>query len=512
MVASDFALYGLGAGARRLPWLNRYADDRVRRFSETLKRNIFGLVALCRVVPGIVFVAFVACGWSRVPLRRFTLASVVVSAIYLPLTLYVVTVFGGSLDRRLGWWAWPLLLLALLAAGFARRRIFAFGKEPAAPAGPEAGLLVAANMPALHAADRKVATAERIPPALFYAPLVLTWLAFGLRYRSLTLPSAANPAIPAGGMWGESKSDYFQAIPPAERRAVADFVVVRRGSGAESIEADHAAALSLLASRRLGFPIVAKPDIGWHGHGVRRIDDARALRAYLAGFPADQKIILQQFVTHAAEAAVLYAREPGAARGRVVSLTFRYFPHVIGDGKASVRELIRADARARWKAKLHLGRDPTHAAPPPAALERVPARGEVVQIALIGNQRAGGLYRDAARHITPALEARFDAIARAMPEFHYGRFDIRFESTDALRRGEGFAIVEINGIGGEAIDVWDPALPVREVYRRLIAQQRLLFRIGAANRARGFRPTGVGDFVGMLFQQTRLIARYPASS
>jgi membrane protein DedA with SNARE-associated domain len=63
MVASDFALYGIGAAARHVPWLSRYAvDDRVRRFGDKLKRNVFGLVALCRVVPGVVFVAFVACG------------------------------------------------------------------------------------------------------------------------------------------------------------------------------------------------------------------------------------------------------------------------------------------------------------------------------------------------------------------------------------------------------------------------------------------------------------------
>ena len=61
IVASDLALYGLGAGARYIPWLSRFAvDGRVRRVSDTLKRNVFGLVALCRVVPGIVFVAFVA--------------------------------------------------------------------------------------------------------------------------------------------------------------------------------------------------------------------------------------------------------------------------------------------------------------------------------------------------------------------------------------------------------------------------------------------------------------------
>ena len=50
MVASDFALYGIGAGARHVPWLTRLAvDDRVRGFADALKRNLFALVALCRV-------------------------------------------------------------------------------------------------------------------------------------------------------------------------------------------------------------------------------------------------------------------------------------------------------------------------------------------------------------------------------------------------------------------------------------------------------------------------------
>ena len=127
MVASDFALYGIGAAARHVPWLSRYAvDDRVRRFGDTLKRNVFGLVALCRVVPGVVFVAFIACGWTRVSLARFTAASLIISALYLPLMLYLVIVFGDALDDRIGLWAWPMLFLAIAATSFARKRVFAF--------------------------------------------------------------------------------------------------------------------------------------------------------------------------------------------------------------------------------------------------------------------------------------------------------------------------------------------------------------------------------------------------
>ena len=514
MVASDFALYGIGAAARSLPRLRRFAvDDRVCRFGETLKRNVFGLVALCRVVPGVVFVAFVACGWMRVSLARFTAASLIVSALYLPLMLYLVIVFGDALDDRLGLLAWPILLIAFTASNFVRKRVFSF-REATEPdmAGAAELPQFSFGMPPLARADRKVAMAERIPPPLFYAPLVMNWIRLGLRYRSLTLPTAANPAIFTGGMWGESKSGYFFDVAPAMREWIAGFVVVRRSAGAWSLGADIERALSALAGADLDFPLIAKPDIGWHGHGVRRIDDRSQLTQYIARFPEGATLMLQRFVPHAAEAALLYARLPGENAGRILSLTFRYFPHVVGNGRLTLRQLICSDARAQWKSALHLGIDRTHCGVASDDLDRVPARGEVVRIALIGNQRAGALYRDGRRYITGSLEARFDAIARSMTEFHYGRFDLRFELLDAFARAEDFSIMEINGIGGEAIDCWDPRLNVAEVYRRLADQQRLLFMIGERNRARGFKPTAVRDFLAGVIRQTQLIRRYPASA
>jgi membrane protein DedA with SNARE-associated domain len=138
MVASDFALYGIGAAARRAPWLKRVAvNDRVDSFAPTLKRNVFEVVALCRVVPGLEFVAFVACGWTRVPLGSFTLASLLISALYLPLMLYLVIIFGDAMDDHVGLWAWPLMLVAVAIIGFVRNRIFGFGSAtPAFAAAP----------------------------------------------------------------------------------------------------------------------------------------------------------------------------------------------------------------------------------------------------------------------------------------------------------------------------------------------------------------------------------------
>src|SRR5215217_7354723 len=140
MVVSDFALYGLGAGARRLPWVSRWAvDHNVKNFGDALTRNLFGLVALCRVVPGLVFVASVACGWTRVRFGRFAVASLLVSALYLPLMLYLVIVFGDALDDHVGLWTWPPLLCLVIIAGFMRHRVFSLRENVPA--------MVAANVP-----------------------------------------------------------------------------------------------------------------------------------------------------------------------------------------------------------------------------------------------------------------------------------------------------------------------------------------------------------------------------
>ena len=384
MVGSDFALYGIGAAARRLPWLRRFAvDERVTRFGDTLKRNVFGLVALCRVVPGVVFVAFVACGWTRVSLARFTVASLVISALYLPLMLYLVIVFGDALDDHVGLWTWPMLLIAISASSFVRKRVFAFRAASEPDAADDAVLPAASfGMPPLASADRRVAAAERIPPALFYVPLVLNWLRLGLRHRSLTLPTAANPKFFTGGMWGESKSSYFFDVDPAMRRWIADFAVVERSAVAGGLAGDIDHALRALGEAGLDYPLVAKPDIGWHGHGVRRIDDGAALENYIASYPGGARLILQRFVPYPGEAAVLYARLPEEPAGRILSLTFRYFPHVVGNGRLTVRQLIRNDERAQWKSSLHRGVDRTHRGVDPRDLDCVPARSTATATAI----------------------------------------------------------------------------------------------------------------------------------
>ena len=324
-------------------------------------------------------------------------------------------------------------------------------------------------------------------------PLVVQWLWLAARYRSLTLPSAVNPSIPTGGLAGESKCDCLGQIGAAFDTHVAGW---RRVASGEDV----------LACRReagLAYPLIAKPDIGWCGYGVRRIGCDGELLAYQAAFPAGASFMLQRLVAAPNEAGLFYVRKPSDSSGRLVAVTVRRAPRVTGDGRLTVAGLVASDRRLRRHRSSYaqsLGE---------TVLARVPRAGEVVNLTTIASLRIGARYEDASACVTEALTLRIDAIACSMPEFHVGRFDVRFASVSALREGV-FEIIEVNGAGSEAIHFWDPALSLGEAFAGVFAKQRLLFDIGNEMRRRGHRPVGIVALARAWIAQQRLIARYPA--
>lgn len=337
---------------------------------------------------------------------------------------------------------------------------------------------------------------ERLPKWLICVPLVLQWMLLGLRYRSFTLPSLANPGIVSGGLVGEGKSEYFQRMGRIAQAATAPWC---------AFKVEPPRALACMTAAKLSFPVIAKPDIGWCGFGVRRIDDVDALAEYIGAFPHGEILMLQAFVPYTGEAGVFYVRHPDANSGRIIGLALRHFPRVCGDGRHSVRELIAAQPRLR-----RLQRDGLHRLE--LDLDEVPQAGRCVRLANIGSTRVGGLYENGAALITPALTRRIDAIARDMPDFHFGRFDLRYENTEALMRGEGLNIIEVNGAGSEAIEAWDPSLSPLRAFGLIFRKQALLFRIAAANRRRGLRPISILQLTRLHLRQQRLIRRYPPSN
>ncbi len=360
------------------------------------------------------------------------------------------------------------------------------------------------GMPPLDLSGKQLSFFEFWPTKLFYIPIGVQWLWLSLKFRGLTLPTLANPGFPFGGLIGESKSRILDLAGPAARARIAPWILVRGAADQGRPGLDCRRIQERLDSAGLSFPLVAKPDIGCRGAGVRLLRGPRDLAGYLAGFPQDCDLVLQRYVPHEGEAGVFYVKLPGESKGKLLSVTLKYFPKVVGDGRATLRELIARDPRARRVARLYIRRHR-------ARLNEVIPEGEPYRLVFSGSHCRGAIFRDGRPYVTPAMTEAFEEIARDLPEFYFGRFDVRFPDIESLRRGEDFTVVEINGAGSEGTHIWDRKTTLLEAYRSLMEQSALLYEVGFRNRARGFRPANLRQVWRVYWSEKRLVAQYPST-
>lgn len=321
-----------------------------------------------------------------------------------------------------------------------------------------------------------------------YPPVVGHMLLLALKHRSLTVFTAANPAILAGGIVGESKIDILRGLG---REGVARSVCI---DAALSVDQRLGMVDDFMAAEGLDLPLVFKPDQGQRGSGVVVVRTRHELVTHVERLRV--ATIAQEYVP-GLEFGIFYVRRPSDAHGRILSLTEKRLPFVIGDGVSSLESLILRDPETIGMARFHLGQ---HA----ARASAVPARGEVVSLGDCGSHCRGARFYDGQALLTPALERAIEKMASRFEGFCFGRFDVRVPSMNALTRGEGLTVLELNGVTSEATHIYDPAVSIVEAYRALFTQWRLAFEIGAANAARGARVWSLAALAG-------LVADYAAS-
>jgi pimeloyl-ACP methyl ester carboxylesterase len=316
------------------------------------------------------------------------------------------------------------------------------------------------------------------PPWVFYPPLLVYIVYLIVKHRSLTVFTAANPAIVAGGFVGESKYEILQALSGS-----AAFIARARLIEGSLTETERvSAAQTFMADEGLTFPIVLKPNNGQRGSGVVVVRSEEALHECLVQSTVDT--IIQEYAS-GQEFGVFYYRHPSEAHGHIFSVTEKRFPTMVGDGRHTLEELILHDDRAVCSARYYLDRHQNQ-------LTVIPAAGESVQLVELGTHCRGSMFLDGHSVMTPELEGRFEAIARGFEGFNFGRFDVRASAgLDAFRRGEAFKIIELNGVTSEATHIYHPGTPLWSAYRVLMDQWRIAFEIGEENQTRGAAPASV---------------------
>lgn len=359
-----------------------------------------------------------------------------------------------------------------------------------------------AGMPALDASADGTSWFEFAPAHLFYTPVAIYCGWLSLRHLGPTLLTNANPSLPYSGLVGESKFAVLSEVKGKARDLISPYIRSLCWGGEGGLDRSVTEAMQLIEEAGLSFPLVAKPDIGMRGVGVQIVRDQTELRAYASTFPAGANFILQALIDEEGEAGVFYIREPGEAKGRITSLTLKYFPRVNGDGKRTLRELIMDDPRAGKLAHLYLERHKER-------LDQVISDGESIRLAFAGSHSRGTIFRNGNDQVTEEMTDAFDKVAQSIDEFYIGRFDVRFGDFDAFRNGKGFRIIEINGAGGEQTHIWDARTTLGEAYKALLQQFGALYRIGAANRRRGFKPSSLKTLIKVWLGEKKLTKHYP---
>jgi hypothetical protein len=303
-------------------------------------------------------------------------------------------------------------------------------------------------------------------------PPVVAWIALqAIRHGSLRPITAANPGFADGGLVGESKHAIQSLLPPA-------WTVPSRVIEPGPLHERTASLLQWMSDEHWSYPIVLKPDVGQRGVGVRKIASDAAAFAYLGDYP--HRIVVQPWHPGPFEAGVFYARHPDQSRGRILSITDKVFPAVVGDGCSTLAELIASHPRYRLQCETFFQRHHEK-------LQVVLDAGQPMPLGEVGNHSQGTLFLDGAALWSPALEERIDEIARGVPGFFIGRFDVRYTDAARFRSGLDIRVIELNGVTAEPTDIYDPQRSIASAYVALFDQWRRVFAIGTANLRRGCR-------------------------
>lgn len=357
-----------------------------------------------------------------------------------------------------------------------------------------------AGMPVLDPPKRVISPFEFLPTWFFYTPVLIQSAALSCWHRDWALPLLANPGIKLSGMVGESKHDIFTAVGEQTKAWILPFITVSKSAVSLDEQVDNV--LVELTRASLSYPLVAKPDLGCRGVGVKLVQDQQQLYQYIQSFPNKGRFLLQQKSRYRAEAGVFYVRQPEERCGKIISLTLKYSPLVVGDGVSTLKALIERCPRAGKLKHLYL---PRHT----EDLDRVLGLGEEFQLAFAGSHSRGAIFRSGNAFITEALEKALDGVLADFPGFCYGRLDIKFEDINLLMRGESFDILEINGASSEAAHIWDSDTPLREIFATLLKQYRLLYQIGAKHKQQGLQSPSLSVLMQAWREEKRLTKLYP---
>lgn len=335
---------------------------------------------------------------------------------------------------------------------------------------------------------------------IMYTPVAIQWLLLAIKHRSITVPLLANPKLALSGMVGVGKSELMSQAQGACHDTILSWHLYTVSNS--PINQQALGWLEEINQLGIDFPFVCKPDIGCRGSGVKLIRNIEQFQQVIESYPMGTALMAQKLASYQPEAGIFYVKMPNQKKGKIISLTFKHSPSVIGDGKNTLEHLVAQDARA--KDLLHLYR-----AKHQDIWNEILAKDQELTLLFSASHCQGAVFEDARSHITLKLTESINAIMDGLPEFYYGRLDVKFSSVNALKNGKTIEIIEINGASSESIHIWDKNTRFKDAIKALLWQYKTLFTLGAYQRTKGYETPGIKKFFKHWRIEKNLAKHYP---
>ncbi len=315
---------------------------------------------------------------------------------------------------------------------------------------------------------------------LFFIPPFIYGIYLALKSKSMVYFSNVNPQMKFGGAFDTSKYSYLKLFP---KSIIPKTVIVYKGTSIEKIK-------NSIEEAGIPFPLIVKPDNGTRSTEVEKVNDLNQLNKYIL----DSKftdILIQDFIDFDIEIGVLYYRIPDSKTEKITSLIEKNKIEVRGDGKNTLKQLIQKNIRLVNRINIYKKRFSKR-------WNEVIPLNEKIHIEAITNHNRGCKFIDRSDLISEKLLEIVSKWASKMPEFYYGRFDVKIKSWDDLFLNKNYKILEVNGVNSEPTHIYDKKHSLLKAYRDTFYHMKLVYKIGEMNKKRGFKRCSTKVFLKAL--------------
>jgi len=295
---------------------------------------------------------------------------------------------------------------------------------------------------------------EKAPWVVQFLPLIVK------HFWHLHLLNAVNPGMDGfSGLTGDSKKSINDRLNETFRPDNLFFKKV-------PTTAQVFQAFKEKYKEELSYPIICKPDIGERATGVTFIYCDKQLQTYLK--TARPNFILESFCDTKREFGLSWIQDPESEEYTIVSLVEKQIPFVVGNGKQTLLALIEKqyasmNVAPEKRKKILSGFSNQEK-------KSIPNKGEEITIVRTASISYGTKFKKI--NIPKASRKKLsDLIGKMITEKNgvfVGRFDLRADSVADLLQGK-VKIIELNGIGGMPLEIYEPHILIDKKYEILFS-------------------------------------------